>query len=337
MNRMCVLAGALAITSVIATSAAPASATGPEERSAQARAAFLEGTALVQKSQWAEAIEAFERASAIAPHAITTYNLGACDRATGHFTSAHTRFETALAQHAASGGKELPPSLVAETRVFLDELDHILVRVTMRVQPEGATLAVDGRPLEAVEPAVEPPLLVLARRAGAGSPPPTRRFVLLLDPGAHVFVFVRKGFANAVVNRSFRPGEKADLDLSLDLLPATLHIGSNRPRAVVSVDGVDIGPAPADLRRTPGEHAVVVREPGFTPYVTRVSLSPGEETRLDAALAPEKPSLFSRWWFWTAAGVVVTGAAVTTYALTRPEPRRAEVGSGTLGWSVSLP
>ena len=335
MKRTRALALALAVTTAV-TAAAPASA-GPDERAAQARSAFLEGTALVQKSQWAEAIEAFERASAIAPHAITTYNLGACERATGHFTSARTRFETALAQHAASGGKELPPNLLAETRAVLDELEHIVVRVTMRVQPEGAALAVDGRPLEPVGPAAEPPLLVLAKRAGAGSAPPARSFVLLLDPGAHVFVFARKGFANAVVNRSFRPGERADLDLSLDLLPATLHIGSNRPRAVVSVDGVDIGPAPADLRRPAGEHAVVVREPGFTPYMTRVSLSPGEETRLDAALAPEKPSLFSRWWFWTAAGVVVTGAAVATYALTRPEPRRAEVGSGTLGWSVSLP
>lgn len=327
----------VAVVAATASSSSPARAGGPEERSAQARAAFLEGTALVQKSQWAEAIDAFERASVIAPHAITTYNLGACERATGHFTSAYTRFETALTQHAASGGKELPPSLLAETRAFLDELTHIMVRVTMRVEPDGATLAVDGRPLEPVDPAADPPLLTLARRAAAGAAPPARRFALLLDPGAHVFVFARKGFANAVVNRSFRPGETAELNLSLDLLPATLHIGSNRPRAVVSVDGIDIGPAPADLRRSPGAHDVSVREPGFTSYVTRVSLSPGEETRLDAALAPEKPSLFTRWWFWTAAGVVVAGAAVATYALTRPEPQRAEVGSGTLGWSVSLP
>lgn len=334
MSRLLTCAAALLLVLV----AAPASASAAgEDRAAQARAAFLEGTSLVQKSQWAEAIEAFERASTIAPHAVTTYNLGACERATGHFTSAYLRFKTALAQHAASGGKELPPNLLAETKAFLEELDHILVRVTMRVEPEGATLAVDGHPLHPVDPASDPPLLTTSRQAGAGQPPPARRFALLLDPGAHVFVFARKGYANAVTNRSFRPGEVTDLNLSLDLLPATLHIGSNRARAVISVDGVDVGPAPADLRRAPGAHDVVVREPGFTPYVTRVSLSPGEETRLDAALEPEKPSLFSKWWFWTAAGVVVAGAAVTTYALTRPEPRRAEVGSGSLGWSVSLP
>jgi hypothetical protein len=308
-----------------------------DDRASQARNAFLEGTSLVQKSQWPEAIEAFERARAIAPHAITTYNLGACERATGHFTVAYAHFKTALAQHAASGGKELPPSLLVETKTFLDELQQIMVRVSMRVEPDGATLAVDGRPLDLVDAASDPPVLEVSRRAAAGEAPPARRFALLLDPGTHVFVFTRKGFSNAVVTRAFRPGEASELNLSLDLLPATLHVGSNRPRAIVSIDGIDVGPAPAELRRSAGEHDVVVREPGFTPYVTRVSLSPGEDTRLDAPLTPERPSLFSRWWFWTAAGVVVAGAAVTTYALTRPEPRRADVGSGTLGWTVALP
>lgn len=318
----------------VVASTAPASA---DDRAAQARAAFVDGTSFVQKSQWAEAIASFERASEIAPHAVTTYNLGACERAIGHFTTAYGHFKRALAQHAASGGKELSTSLLTETKAFLDELDTILVRVTMHVEPEGASLSVDGRPLEAADATAEPPLLTPSRRAAPGAPPPARRFAVLLDPGAHVFVFARKGFANSVVTRSYRAGERSQLELSLDLLPATLHIGSNRPRAVVSIDGIDVGVAPAELERPAGQHEVVVREPGYSPYVTRVSLSPGEETRLDAALAPEKPSLFSRWWFWTAAGVVVAGAAVTTYAVTRPEPRRADVGGGSLGWSVSLP
>lgn len=331
------LAGALFVALFVAlgvTTTAPAAA---DDRASQARAAFVDGTALVQKSQWAEAIAAFERAGEITPHAVTTYNLGACERAVGHFTTAYGHFKRALAQHAASNGKELSPSLLAETKAFLDELETILVRVTMHVQPDGATFAVDGRPLEPVDATTDPPLLTPSRRAASGAPAPARTFAVLLDPGAHVFVFARKGFSNAVVTRSYRPGEKSQLELALDLLPATLHIGSNRQRAVVSVDGIDVGVTPADLERPAGIHEVVVREPGFSPYVTRVSLSPGEDTRLDAALTPDKPSLFSRWWFWTAAGVVVAGAAMTTYVATRPEPRRADVGSGTLGWSVSLP
>lgn len=312
-------------------------ASAADEDAAQARAAFLEGTALVQKSQWAEAIEAFERANAIRPHAVTTYNLGACERATGQFTRAYVHFKAALAEPSAAGDNGLPPNLVADAKAFLGELERILVRVAIHVEPQGATLAIDGRPLEPIDSRAAPPLLSPSRRAGPGELPPTERFTVLLDPGAHVFVFARKGFSNAVVSRTFRPGDNTEVGVSLDLLPATLRIDSNRPHAVISVDGVDVGPAPVELKRRPGAHDILVRERGFTPYVTRVSLLPGEETRLDAPLIPEKPSLLSRWWFWTAAGVVVAGAAVTTYALTRPDPRRPEVSGGTLGWSVGAP
>jgi hypothetical protein len=31
----------------------------------------------------------------------------------------------------------------------------------------------------------------------------------------------------------------------------------------------------------------------------------------------ERPSIFSQWWFWTAAGVVVAGVAVGTYFVVR--------------------
>jgi tetratricopeptide (TPR) repeat protein len=91
----------LALALVLVTSRAAAG--GSDERSVQARAAFVDGISLVQKSQWAEAIAAFELADRIAPHAIATYNLGACERAIGHFTIAHGHFVRALAQHAASG------------------------------------------------------------------------------------------------------------------------------------------------------------------------------------------------------------------------------------------
>ncbi|HEX3757306.1 MAG TPA: hypothetical protein VHW23_01310 [Kofleriaceae bacterium] len=38
--------------------------------------------------------------------------------------------------------------------------------------------------------------------------------------------------------------------------------------------------------------------------------------------APAEPSLFRRWWFWTAVGAVAITAAGATYALTRDPPPR---------------
>jgi hypothetical protein len=307
-----------------------------DERSDEARTAFLEGTKLVANAEWSEALLAFEHAAAITPHAITTYNMGACERAMGNYTRAQARFLEALAQHRASGDKELPPNVVNETRTFLKELDAILVRATVTFEPAGATLTVDGRPLEPVDRDADPPVFAAGlRAAGVGEIAPTR-FALLLNPGQHVFVFSRKGFANAVVNRTVRAGESPTLNLALERLPATLRIESNRAAAIVKLNDIDVGPVPAELLRPAGDYRIVVSEPGFVPYETHVALLAGEETKLEAPLKAEKPSVLTRPWFWTVAAVVVAGATTATYFATRPSPQRAPVGTGTLGWGVSL-
>ena len=55
---------------------------------ADARRYFQQGIAHVRKSEWAEAHDAFEKSTALRPHAVTTYNLGACQRAMGRYTRA---------------------------------------------------------------------------------------------------------------------------------------------------------------------------------------------------------------------------------------------------------
>jgi hypothetical protein len=73
------------------------------------------------------------------------------------------------------------------------------------------------------------------------------------------------------------------------------------------------------------------------PYETTADIAPRQRADLVATLREERPSLLSRWWFWTAAAAVVTGAAVTTYAVTRPEPQRPPLDGGGLGWTVPAP
>jgi hypothetical protein len=106
---------------------------------------------------------------------------------------------------------------------------------------------------------------------------------------------------------------------------------------VVTVNALDVGVAPVELSRPAGTYHVVVRSSGFVPYEVDTSLQPGQKTELRAKLEPEQTSLLRRWWFWTAAGVVLAGAAVTTYAVTRPDPERPPVDGGGLGWAVRAP
>jgi hypothetical protein len=66
-------------------------------------------------------------------------------------------------------------------------------------------------------------------------------------------------------------------------------------------------------------------------------MQPGQKVDLRAALAKEDNAITKRWWFWTAAGVLVVGVAAGTYALTRGETTRQEpLDPGGLGWTVRL-
>lgn len=304
---------------------------------ASARSAFQEGTRLVENANWAEALAAFERADALSPHPVTTYNIAACEKAMGRYTRAKRAFARAIAENDQASGKLLPQSLVAEARGYLAQIDKLLVHVAVTLRPANATIVVDGRPL-VVEPEGGTLRLVAGiLPPGPGEVPPSAAFTLELDPGAHVFTFARKGFSDAVINRTFEAGRSYPLDLSLDELPTTLHVASDRPGALVFVNGADLGPVPRDILRPAGDYRVVVKKDGFVSYDTLVALRAGEETALRATLPAERIPVTKRWWFWTAAAVVVSGAAMATYFATRPEPRREEVDGGTLGWKVAVP
>src|SRR3954468_23966675 len=113
---------------------------------ADARQKFMEGAALVKSAQWADAETAFEQSARLHPHAVTTFNLGACERAMGRYTRARALFRHALDEHDKGTGK-LPESLLEDARALVNEIDGLLARITVTVEPPDAALAVDGRPL----------------------------------------------------------------------------------------------------------------------------------------------------------------------------------------------
>ncbi|WP_394829693.1 PEGA domain-containing protein [Pendulispora albinea] len=322
-----------------ATSSGNANGTGTASSSGEeARAEFMRGTALVTEARWAEALAAFERAAALRPHPITTHNIGACERAMGRYTRAYRTFARALEENRLTDEKALPASLATEAKGYLAEIDRLLVRLTLDVTPAGARVTVDGRPLEAATNARgELEYVGGIRPPGTGDLIPQGAFVVVLDPGVHVLTFARPGFEDAIVHRTLSPGKSIAQKIELTELPASIHVSSNRPGAIVRVSGMDVGPTPVDVLRPAGDYAVVVRKEGFQPYEARLRLRAGQETDLRVSLVEDKrSSIFERWWFWTAAGVLVTGAVVGIVAATYPGPREP-VGTGTLGWGTNVP
>ncbi|HVY49126.1 MAG TPA: PEGA domain-containing protein, partial [Minicystis sp.] len=187
---------------------------------AHARSRYLEGVAFVQKAQWSDALAAFEESARVFPNPTTTLDIGACERALGRYVRARATLQRALDESAASASP-LPESSAADAKAFLGEIDRLLVTAAVHVEPVDAAIAIDGRPLAPSTRDGKPVLAAGVLPPGPGAPPPSADFVVVLDPGVHVITLSRKGFAEAVVNRSFAPGVRSTLDLKLDRLPAT--------------------------------------------------------------------------------------------------------------------
>jgi hypothetical protein len=306
----------------------------------EATRAFQRGTKFVGETKWAEALAAFEEAQVLVPHAITMFNVGVCERALGRYTAARATFEDALAEDA-SKRTVLPQRLRQDANGYLTEINRLLARVRVEVTPASVTLTVDGRPVKAVPTGKSggPMLVAGLLPPGKGEPVPSGSFELEMDSGRHVLTFSRPGHTDAVVAKDFAAGRAPALKLTLDELPATIDISADQPDAIVTVGDRDFGPAPVTVQRPAGTYRVVVEKNGFVTSEALLDVRAGEAAVFKATLPPEKPSVVKSWWFWTIAAGVVAGAGVGTYFLTRepPEPIRATVGEGTLGWKVPVP
>ncbi|MBS2017701.1 MAG: PEGA domain-containing protein [Deltaproteobacteria bacterium] len=303
----------------------------------RAREEFRDGAELTKKHRWSDALAAFERSRALRPHAVTTFNVGLCERALGQYTRARSTFHRALDENAASGGAALAPSLVESANAYLGQIESLLVRAEVTLAPEDVDIAVDGRPLEQDRLSGDTRTLVSGTRtAGVGEPAPHGRFVLLLDPGHHVFGLSRVGLKPVVLGRSFDPGEKVDLPIALDKLDAYMQIDSDRDRVLVTVDEVDVGFAPVRLRRPAGRYHVAIRKKGLVTYKQEVLLDAGTTVTIRPVLVEEKTPLTQRWWFWAGAAALLVGTGVGVYYATAPSPERPPPAGGGLGWASDV-
>jgi hypothetical protein len=314
--------------------AAPATALAQdgEAEKERARALFGEGVENVKKFQWAEALAAFERSHAIVPNAITSLNVGVCERALGRYVRARRSLERAIEEDGAGGA--LSPTSRGDAEGYLKEIDGVIVKAKLTVKPSDAAITVDGRPLAPARLGGKDLFAAGVAAPGPGAKVPAEQFEVLLDPGNHVFVLSRKGFSDAVVNRTFTPGKPAELVLELEKLPATLKVSSSITGAIVRVADTDVGPVPVDVLRPAGQYPVLVTKEGYVPYETSISVKPGEEAKINAVLAEESMNVAEQWWFWTSIGAGLTTAALVTYFVVRPEPEPPPYQGGSTGWVV---
>ena len=187
-----------------AQDSAPPEGAGPSPEVLDARAAFQEGIASAKAERWALALDAFERSHSLHPHAITTYNIGYCERQLGHWTRARAVLARALAEHRAHGEVELPADLVSAAQTYLAEADRRVARVVVTIA--SGAVAVDRRPLESADGGGPHQVLVAGTRApGPPEVPPALTFEVEIDPGPHVFVLSSSGRPDVIANETPGP------------------------------------------------------------------------------------------------------------------------------------
>ncbi len=320
------LALGLLLLAASVSSARPASAqqapAADDDATNRGRTAFRKGQTLAKDEQWGDALAAFEEAADARDAPLVQFSIAYCERALGRYVAAR---KTLLA--IAANPQGLDPAQRDDMKAYLEEFEKLIVRVAVNLDPASATLTVDGRPL--VPGDAQDTYLADVAVAGVGTSLGKTTFTVLLDPGAHLFRAVRQGHQDALLSKSYRPGEATALDLHLDVLPATVAIKSEPAAAIVRVDSREVGLAPIQFERPAGRYHVEVVLDRYETYKASLDLAPGQRADLTAKLNPRTEPLTSKWWFWTAAAAVVAGGVVATYFLTRPAPQSPPYETGS--------
>jgi hypothetical protein len=326
-----VLAALLAVAhagNALAAGPAPHAPTPPSDPATErGRQAFVRGVELSRNEQWGEALAAFQEAAAARDAPVVEFNIAYCERALGSYVMARRTLQRVLRDPTG-----LAPTQLDDAKTYLAEADRLLVHLDVSLDPPNAVLTIDGRPLAAEEGGAADSFILAQGAATEAKALDKPRFAVLLDPGAHVFQAARAGHEDSVVQRSYKAGEHASLDLHLDTLPATIAIRSEPASAIVHVDGREVGPAPLEFQRQAGTYKLEVSLPRYEAYKATLDLKAGQRADLTAKLNPYREALTERWWFWTGAAVIVAGGVVLTYVLTRPAPQPPPYDQGSAGW-----
>lgn len=324
----------IVVVSLAAFAARPARGDDADNADDPARAAFREGAALVDQSEWASALSAFERSLALREHALTLYNIGVCERFLGRLTLARETLRRSLARNETASG-EMPALFVDQARAYLAEIEAKLAHLTIALSPPSTRVAIDGRPLAAVEGA--PGVFVAGvAEPGEGKPVDAPRFEVLVDPRSTVLTFTLEGHSTIEIRKDPTPGSHEEIPISMTEQPAQIRIASNVKGAIVHVDGADVGLAPVIVSRPPGVRVVSVAMDGYVPYESKITLKPGQLVPLDAELAREKTPVTKKWWFWAGSVTALVAVGVITYFIVRPAPTRPDPNPGGLGWVADV-
>jgi hypothetical protein len=304
------LAPSLAVAAPPAASASAKpepSPPAPVEDTPAQRATKLrdQGNEAMLGMRYADALGAYTKALELAPDEVGLYySLARAHEFLGEYPQALESLETF--------DKKAPP----EARAKVGDLKALYAEIRPRVSLLNLSSDVAGARV-----------LVRNKVIGVTPLPPMR-----LLAGAATLQIELDGYFTEAREVTLPGGGELALRVELHAKSSSglLSITTNPMGALVSVDGAERGTSTPklELALAAGPHEVSVKREGYDAARIPIVLSPGSARDVSIPLEPTR-SVLTRWWFWTAVGVVVVGGVALTYALTTE--RSGDHGSLTPG------
>ncbi len=296
---------ALAIAAIASSTGAHAQGRAAPSPPSPSQEMKRRGDDLLEAKRFTEALAAYDEAYATEPNVSLLYNRGRALQFLARYPEALESIKR-FSQQASPELRARVPGLAE----LLADLESKVSTLTIQCDVAGARVLLDGRQL-GVCPFAAPVAVT------AGSPSlealaegylPFRRDVTL--PGG--------GAATVAVTLAARNTS------------ALLVVKSQVLASRVVLDGQVLGLVPAETGVPAGEHVVRVEHEGYDPATTRVVVTAGE--RKELVLDPlARPTILSRWWFWTGVGLVVVGITTAVIVVsTERSPPEGNFSPGTV-------
>ena len=216
---------------------------------------------------------------------------------------------------------------------YVQEVEKRRQRVTDHLRKTHARIEVIAKPSGAQ---------IALGEEGAFEDSPLQRWV---RPGKHVVRFRKEGFVPTSLKLEVTAGQQVSRDVALAKRETrgALEIQATPAGAHVFLDGKVVGRAPLTLSQVaPGTHTVLIKAAGHRSAEHAVQVGVGKKTVLEAKLpaVPKKPpkvasgSIATKWWFWTAIGVVVAGGVTAAILLSQPAGEETPAPAATCIWDA---
>lgn len=265
-----------------------------------------EADVLMDQDRYVDALALYARAYELTTDAALLYNQGRALEAMGEYPEALDKLERF--------DRDASPAL----RAKVPGLHDLIVDLRGRI----ATLVVTTN-------AAGARLLIREKAAGTIQ----KEIRVRTRSGTAMIEVAAEGYVTFKKEVDLTPGAVVKIDAQLSAKKTdALIIVRSRPSASLSLDGKAIGRSPLEYHLNPGQHTLVAEAEGYESEKVPMTLALGDRRELDIELR-KPPGLLTRWWFWTAVGVVVAGS-VATYFIVNTERSPTP---GTFGNSPTVP